>query len=266
MTVALGLACEDGVVVASDSMSSSGRVARRGPKVNVIPGLRLAWTASGSQYVIEEASSALEALERDVAQDAFLEPRLAEVRAQLAGCVRDDVMRHCYESVMPGLAAPDLARPESRYPFATDFLLLGFSSETPYFLEIAADGQLNWHERFYAVGSGGEFASVAMALMEHYVQGGRLTVEDGVRLAYRTVETTIRVSAALVGQPVQMAVVDARGARVIQHGSDEMTGVEEGVAGWLQTEAESIHWRKSEETLATPPALAAVDRKSGRRD
>jgi ATP-dependent protease HslVU (ClpYQ) peptidase subunit len=88
---------------------------------------------------------------------------------------------------------------------------------TPYFFEVAHDGQRNWHTaaKFYAIGSGGDFASVANALMEHYLEGEELTVNLGMRLAFRTIKATCRVSSQYVREPVQLAVVDKNGARTL---------------------------------------------------
>ena len=45
MTVALGLVCSDGVLVASDSMASNGRVASAAIKVHRLDKRPIVWTA-----------------------------------------------------------------------------------------------------------------------------------------------------------------------------------------------------------------------------
>jgi len=141
---------------------------------------------------------------------------------------------------MPGYQMLMVAGERQMHPFASDFLLLGFAGGTPYFLEVAHDGQLNWHHDagFYAVGSGGEFASVARALMAHYVEGDDLPVELGLQLAYRTIANTIEVSSQYVSLPVQLAAVDAAGARVLDEGDVER--VKQAVQGWMKIEAETL--------------------------
>ena len=244
MTVAIGLVCADGVVVASDSMSSSGGVARRGQKVHAMQHLPVVWTASGSVYVIEEVEQALgtldtEANSRATVRASFTTPRLLEVRANLGDCVRAK-MRECYATLMPGYGMRQDPHGVQIHPFGTDFLLLGFGGGTPYFLEIAHDGQLNWHHDagFYAVGSGGEFASVAQTLMAPYMEGEDLLVELGLQLAYRTIANTIEVSSKYVGYPVRLAVVDGGGARVLDDGDVER--VKQAVEGSMKIEAETL--------------------------
>mgnify|MGYP000728299862 CR=1 FL=1 len=243
MTVAIGLVCSDGAVVASDSMSSSGSVARTERKVRALQNVPVVWTAAGSVYVIEEVEAALDDLDQQALRNHeiradFTVPRPRAARKRLADVVRG-AMTQCYQACTPGQQMQPTPR-GPRHPFASDFLVLGFANGIPYFLEIAHDGQLNWHHDagFYAVGSGGEFATVAHALLAHYVEGGRLNVELGMCVAYRTIDTTIRVSSAFVGPPVQLAVVDAGGARVLT--DPEVEGVKEVVEGWMNLEAETL--------------------------
>jgi 20S proteasome alpha/beta subunit len=85
MTVALGLVCSDGVLVASDSMASEGRLASTAVKVHSLPKRPIVWTASGSVFVIEEAANQLSNLEAQIAQNpgvetAFNKPDLPVIR------------------------------------------------------------------------------------------------------------------------------------------------------------------------------------------
>lgn len=261
MTVAIGLVCSDGVVVASDSMSTSGGIARKGPKVHALSNLPIVWTASGSVYVIEDVTVSLEQLDAEagkepVLRETFTQPKLEALRGNLSRYVRDP-LTECYNAATPGQQMLRGPHGEQRHPFATDFLILGYGSGTPYFLEVANDGQLNWHHdaRFSAVGSGGEFASVAHALMAHYVEGEELPVDLGLRVAYRTITNTIRVSSQHVGFPVQLAVADSKGAGVLDEG--EVEGVKDAVEGWVKMEAETLRLPTGgkEPPLETPPIL-----------
>lgn len=60
----------------------------------------------------------------------------------------------------------------------------------------------------------------------------------GLQVAYRTIEATCRVSAGLVGLPVQLAVVDETGGRELE--PVEVNQVRDEVAGWMQLEAETL--------------------------
>lgn len=262
MTVAIGLACADGVVVASDSMSASGGIARHGQKVNALTNLPVVWTASGSVYVVEEVAVSLKELDDEAAKQAavraaFMKPDLDALRGNLGRYVRE-AMKRCYNAATPGQQMLRGAAGEQRHPFGSDFLLLGYGNGSPYFLEVAHDGQLNWHHdaRFYAVGSGGEFASVAHALMAHYMEGEPLPVELGLEVAYRTIATTIKVSSQWVGFPVQLAVADENGARVLD--SDEVERVEQAVQSWIRVEADTLRRPEPDQPLEEPPSLDEV--------
>jgi 20S proteasome alpha/beta subunit len=259
MTVAIGLVCANGVVVASDSMSTSGGIAQKGQKLNALASLPLVWTGSGSVYVIEDVAVKLKELDDEAGTDpalrnAFVKPDLDAVRANLGRYVRE-AMAACYTAATPGQQMLQGPGGEQRHPFASDFLLLGYGDEGPYFLEVSHDGQLNWHhaERFYAVGSGGEFASVAHALMAHYLEGEPLPVDLGLDVAYRTIATTIEVSSQWVGFPVQLAVADKDGARVLE--SDDVEQVKEAVQSWIKVEADTLRRPALKQPLEEPPSL-----------
>jgi hypothetical protein len=125
-------------------------------------------------------------------------------------------------------------------PFFSDFLFLGWATNGPWFLEIAHDGQMNWHTtaRFAAIGSGGEFATVAQALMGHYQAGTSINVDDGVLIAHRAISTTCEVSSAFVGLPVWIATATSSSCRVLD--TDEIDEIGERVEGWKQIELDSL--------------------------
>lgn len=262
MTVAIGLVCKDGVVVASDSMSSAGAIAHQGQKVKAVEDLRLVWTASGSVYIIEEVEVAMVALGKEAESEAairetFQEPKLQLARQNIAEHARKS-MDKAYKSALSGVAPIPLAGGGTRHPWHSDFLFAGYANKTPYLLEVAGDGQLNWHTThgFSSVGSGGPFAEVARGLMEHYVQGSEIPVALGLWVAFRTIDTTCRVSTQFVGLPVQLAVVDDSGARVLSQ--DEVDEVDEGVQGWLVEEKDTLRQPgEAPEALEEPPTLDA---------
>jgi hypothetical protein len=223
-------------------MASSGEIARLETKVYKMESLPLVWTASGPSYVIEEVLAVLRDHETEAAQNAvilqnYIDPRPDRVRQNLGTVVRQKLLE-CYRAALP--LGERFVSQEGKHKLATDLLFLGYSNDTAYFLEIAADGQMNWHTEhyFYAIGSGGPFASVAHALMRHYLAEGPLTLELGKRLAYRTIETTCEVSTSHVALPVRMAVVDSDGSKILSDG--EIEELKTIVAGWKQIERETL--------------------------
>ena len=258
MTVAIGLVCSDGVIVASDSMATSGPTARPVCKVHAEADLNLVWSASGSVYVIEEVDALLSSMAAvPMTQQICRDPQLPIIR-QTFGQAITTKMRECYASALPfGL---NQVVNQMHHPFISDFLLLGWSNRTPWFLEVASDGQMNWHTavRFTAVGSGGPFASVAQALMEHYLEGPSVTVDDGLLLAYRTIATTCAVSSSGVGLPVWLGVVSDKGARILER--EEVDEVGTAVDAWKLVEKDAFRSLRTPATDAEPlPGLTDDD-------
>ncbi len=239
MTVALGLVCSDGVLVAADSMGSDGPIASVSQKVRTFGKIPGVWTASGSVYVMEEVTLALTELEGDPTKpplSLYTTPLPDAIRTKLKSVV-NPTMRKAYESalnVQPGDKGGALA-----IAFPTDFLFLGYANGTPWFLEHSHDGQVNDHSKrgFKSVGSGGPFAAVAQALMSHYLIS-EPTLAQGLMVAYRAIETTIEVSAAHVGPPIQIAVCGDSGARILT--DDELDALKVQVARWKELERESL--------------------------
>jgi 20S proteasome alpha/beta subunit len=271
VTVALGLVCADGVIVAADSMASDGTTAHPATKVNVVPNCSVVWTSSGTVYIAEEVEAA-------IAKEAARpnSPILASCRSGNAEHVREvlsktvcDAMRKCYQSALP-LGANQMfnvpGQQNPKHQFATSFLFLGWSDPGCWFLEIADDGQLNWHTdtAFYAIGSGGPFATVAQGLMHHYWESPR-PVSDGRLVAYRAIASTIDVSSQFVGYPVRLAEATSQGARVLDDEEVEAE-IKTSVERWMVLERESLERLRVgdlEDLTATEEEIPSLNSKSG---
>lgn len=239
MTVAIGLVCSDGVLVASDSMASDPQTAHSVTKVFRLEYCPVVWTASGAVYVIEEIETVLKGIDQPNqtggAPAVFAEPNLSALRERLKANIHK-AMQKCYASALasspfaPGTIAPN---------FATSFLVAGYANQKPWLLEFAHDGQVNWHTGFgfYAIGSGGPFARVAHGLMAHYLSAP-VTLKQGLQVAYRAIETTCEVSPGGVGMPVQIASVDGNGSRVLTE--SEINEIGDMVARWKTLEADTL--------------------------
>ena len=266
MTVVIGMVCSDGVLIATDSQATSGNVARPTTKTRTISGAATVWSASGAVYVIEEVEAALREVEQHLRNDgsnkwkrAFSVPELETIRTDFVDVVKQ-AMESCYKAVLPGIIVPGMTPgvlPYSQHPFATDLLFAGMGNDSKFLLEVACDGQLNWHtdSGFVAIGSGGEFATVAMELMKPYLTEGPLDLELGQIVAYRTIETTCDVSAGLVGGPVQIAIANGGGSRVLDRA--EVDQIQDLVRVWKVKERSLLmslsDGRSSAESLDPPP-------------
>lgn len=235
MTVGLGLVCKDGVIVASDSMGSNQMIAVKSIKVFSFGHNPVIWTSAGSVFVKEEVEATIAQRLDDAPKDFFTVPKTLLIRGKVRDAVHPTVLR-CYQSALSTTAYSPGSTAAS---YMSEFLILGYANGTPWFLEMASDGQFNWHtdERFYAIGSGGPFATVCHALMKHYISDD-LSTEQGLRLAYRAIETTYEVSSGFVGPPVQLAIVDDAGARVL--GEDEVRQIGLAVDRWKLLEADTL--------------------------
>lgn len=264
MTVALGLVCLDGVLVASDSMATGQGFASTSIIVRTFKRIPAIWTAAGSVFVMEEVASSVGPGHRgrgwvsSRASGDLHDAEFAHDQKRLRDNI-NPVMRKAYAKALD-LGPPENGRLAISCP--AEFLFLGYANATAWFLELAADGQANRHTEpgFYAVGTGGPFATVARALMEHYTLGD-LTLAMVKRLAYREIDTTIRSSPSGVAGPVQIAVCDADGARVI--GDEEIADLKAAVEGWKTLERETLHEavQPSESTsLAADSEIPSLDR------
>lgn len=223
-------------------MASSGQTAVSVTKVYALEDAHLVWTAAGSVYMIEEVQRVIESAIADKTQTKLASVCRSGVEDHIRknlGPVVHSVMRECYSSALPWGNDQGRGLNQQFHPFSSDFLLLGYAKGKPWFLEISKQFELNWHteQGFYAVGSGGEFATVAQALMAHYVDRPR-SVADGLLVAYRAIATTIDVSSASVGHPVRLAKATASETRVLN--DDEVREIGEAVGRWKLLEAESL--------------------------
>jgi hypothetical protein len=119
-------------------------------------------------------------------------------------------------------------------------------------VEVANDGRLVWRTGagHHAVGAGGEAALLARAVLTMYAggrdvgveamhAGGRdVGVEMAKAIAYRAVMTTLELSAGIPEAPVQIAVADATGARVL--GREELAAVRALADRWAEAELETV--------------------------
>jgi hypothetical protein len=244
MSVAVGLVCNDGVVTAVSGRPVRGGAGVLDSAVGALSSLPVVWGAVGSLYVIEDVTTIFSQLDKLAQSEQltivhnFREPRLEQVKQNLGTYVRDP-MKKAYESALPG-TQPVPTFEGMVHPFATDFLVLGFSRGTPWLIEIANDGRLIWRTGAgrYAVGAGSDAGFLARSLLAVFAGGRDLGVEEATAIAYRTVATTLELSAGMAGAPVQIAVADAEGARTL--GSDEVAALADLVERWTKAESEAL--------------------------
>lgn len=222
MTIALGLVCSDGVLVASDSMGHSGPIATRVEKARALTGSSVVWAVSGSTFTTQRIEESISKNDR--------RRSLKVTPAKLADRLRP-VVQEAYAVPSPAPGADS----DTSAVHAAEALLLGWCEDEPSFVHLPADlAPVDCCGRsFVAIGSGHEFAAVVHATLRHQA-GPALTLQQGMLLAYRIVATVCEVSSWGVALPVQIAVADAGGARVL--GDRDLEEIDTGVQRWLASE------------------------------
>lgn len=234
MTVAIGLVCSDGVLVAADSMGHSNNIAVPMVKVRGLTNAPAVWTLAGSGYVGQEVERHVARMDhewRDGAPDCWTVPDAAGVRDELAVRLRP-VVRDAYEA----LVTPPGEKPARH---GSEFIFAGWGPDGPYMHQVHADLSISSHDRhpMATIGTGHEFAAVARALMDHHLTTPP-TLHLGKLLAYRTIESVCEVSSWGVALPVQLAVADRDGARVLDEAEIEEVGM--AVERWKELEREAL--------------------------
>jgi len=240
MTVAIGLVCCDGALVAADSMATDPMTAHAIQKVHTLDSCPIVWTAAGSVYVVEEVEIKLGDFTKahgELKQEpvCLCVDSAVKLRERLKAAILP-TMQACCQGALCATPFEAGAIPKD---LETQFLVLGWVNGKPMFLEFDEIGQVNSHldSGFYAIGLVGPFAMVAQGLMAHYFRKP-LPLNQGKLVAYRTISTVCEIAPSGVGPPVRMAVVDANGAQVL--GEDEISEIETGVERWKTLEAETL--------------------------
>lgn len=233
MTVALGLVCSDGALLAADSMGMQGRLASSIVKVRVLGSAPAAWTFAGSGFIAQEVEEALASLDQEWAAEThrhWYTPDVQEIKRDLADRLRP-VIKDSYQSI----ATPPGERGGNH---ATEFMFTGWGNEGGYLIRLYADLAITTQvEPLAAIGFGHEYAAVASALMSHHLQV-QPNLHQGKLLAHRTITTVCEVSAGGVGLPVQIATVGKDGACVLA--TSEVDAVSVAVDRWKELERESL--------------------------
>lgn len=218
MTVAIAICTKNAVVLASDSMGSSGEIASSVVKVRSESKLSLSWATAGTDFLTQTVEASIRALD-----DTSLTPQ--QVADQLS-----TKLRTAYDVpvVRPSTREADVHRIES--------LIVGFAEDRPSIIHLPDDlAAVECRDRsFVAIGSGHNFAHVCKTLLSNYFNNG-FDLESAKLMAYRIVSTVCSVSSWGVAPPVQLAWVTAQGSE--QATPAELERLEVAIQGWVEVEA-----------------------------
>jgi 20S proteasome alpha/beta subunit len=246
MTVVVGFIGDGCAVMASDSQASEeDRTKHEIDKIWEESGLLLGY--SGNTAIRAPISGAIsKAIEGfDTGKNRFT------VRSKLCGAVAA-VLTGEYANYVPRIQPGDQIPPK----LAGTLLVVGRDKNGFWLLDIDANAVGTFHSErdFHAIGSGSIGAQTARALLEHYEPQERTLLHLKL-IAYRTIETCIRVVAYGVGGEIQLWTCDGDG------GFERVTGTDledagHGVEQWTTIEQESLDRvlaQGEEKEVAEPP-------------
>lgn len=201
--------------------------------------------------------------------DAIKEPLAIAISAALGGHTGQALTQWQVRDLLRQTAQPVLAnaygnfvgtRPEETAAMLKGALLvIGHDDDGYWLLEIDGNNIASFYtdRGFHAIGSGSLAAQVARGLLGHYEPGGR-TVGHLKLLAYRTVETCIRVLGGRWGVGGSPRLCHSENGDQFSAASEEEIGaIENSVGAWMLVEKESLD-QAFPQTAATEEAQAEV--------
>ena len=229
MTIAVALLASDGAVLASDSMGSDITIATTQQKVRVCSPLPLAWAFAGNVYLGQAVRRAL----YELAEDA---------PADWASLTRYQVLDQLVCRVRPAVrdAVAELRTDGDDAVAKAEFVFVGTAADGPFVAVVHQDlsAVLEDEQTLVPIGAAKSFAAALRQALAHYLVRTP-SIRHALPLACRAVDAVCQVSAYGVAPPVQVAVVDVDGARVLT--PQEVGSVDEQVQAWLSAEVSTLY-------------------------
>ena len=194
-TTTVGIACKDGVVLAADTRATAGSmiVDKQAEKVHILSD-DFAVTIAGS---VSEAQLLIKLIKAEL--------KLKEVRTYKSPTVKEAA------NLLGGLLYSSLRR-MSMFPSIAHFLLGGKDASGVYLYDLFPDGSVTKIKDFVSSGSGSVFAYGV--LETHYKEG--MSVEDGVKLATKCINTALQRDSCSGNGVVVVAVTEQGIKKVLQ--------------------------------------------------
>jgi len=227
VTLIVGIVCQNGVVLASDSASSDPEAQSKQPfeKIRRLGQHRVLYGGSGDVGLLQKIHEALVGF---VPQGRIRRIRL-ELRTRIVPELLEAVKHH----------APYPAQGFNRPPEAVH-LFVGIADNKPWLLEIEKDGRDTVYDdslgNFAAIGSGKPWAQ---AIFRPYLFTPR-DLELGTILTYRVMEDAIDLASANLARPIHIWRLPLTGdpVKVTQEEMDQKLNPVRGL--WRKMEAEAL--------------------------
>lgn len=201
MTLVVGLRCGDSAVLASDSQATYGGLKRTAPKLFRSPA-QIIWGTAGPLAAAQTLYTRLGEL------DLEENPR------------REDAKRGIKQAILA--TANDVGTSGSGGPASAHFdgLFAWYSAGEgrAYLLRVHSNGNMEFERQYSAVGSSKQLAEFGFFGLHRseYLDYESLPLETAKMLVHIAADDAIRASAKGVDGPVQMAVVNASEATILE--------------------------------------------------
>jgi len=239
MTLIIGIRCQDGIVMAADSMVTEGApiggaaiTKHEGEKL-VIQGSFL-WGASGQQGIKQLVE---EELEKKAKQIYGEHKPPAQLRGEILTTVHPILVRQ-YKIVQEIVSAAFGQMPPQLTCF-TGFLFATYLKSGFHLFNIEADGKGEVVEAVHcAIGSGQKTRQALLRRLRN--QDWTLRVAEVV--AYRTMNDAIHVEPSGIGEPIRLARLYLKDKKpaIERIENDELSAIRDAARAWTETEAEVL--------------------------
>jgi 20S proteasome alpha/beta subunit len=229
MTLIVGLACKDGVILASDgqltTFSTGGPVRRTVSKIKYLGDYKL-WGASGSVGMIQKIEAVFSSLPKEILNASLNEPQL-----------RQTILQNVH-----ALRAHELQRHRALYgqnrdmeAGVADLLIVEYQGNARIW-HINPDCADEFLEEF-GYGTSGSGDIFAYTLLKNF-EIKEFSVEQGPLIAYRVLRDAIDIGAFGLGEPIDIWVVDKD--RIRKKQENEMLALRDAYAMWMEAEEENF--------------------------
>lgn len=229
MTLIIGLACKDGVILASDGQattsSTGGPIRMTMSKIKYLGNHKL-WGASGSVGMIQKIESVFGNLPKEILNAPLSEPQLRQTIFQNAHTIRaQELERHraLYGSGRDAEAG------------VADLLIIEYQGN-PRIWHITPDCADEFLEEF-GYGTSGSGDIFAHTLLKNF-KIKEFSLEQGALIAYRVLRDAIDIGAFGLGEPIDIWVIDKDGIR--QKHENEMLALRDAYTTWIEAEEENF--------------------------
>lgn len=241
MTLIAAMCCEDGVVIAADSMATEASTGNmlidqsfEVEKLNLL-GTHIVWGAAGAGGLTGRTAGAFEADYRGSAGAYNKAAPEVEIKCRkiIAKIVQDEL------GMLPtkdlAVAAQAGMLPNNQFLFA------GVIQGRPWIAEMLAFGgpplTSYTSQGFHALGSGGVSAITAYKFLEHH--GVRSSTLEAISLVlFRIMDTCVKSAAGGIGPPIVMFEITEKGSRRLP--APEMEALSDTLDLWENQERECL--------------------------